>query len=112
MKIIYSTLILFGLFSCRPNDVKSACESDDVVEELPWLMEEVEKAAGSGPALIIVGRYRFEGDTYLVVTNPISSAMSRAIFNCQGVQIDKLRIGMEEFYTQAEIQKAYTVELK
>ncbi len=110
MKYIGLVCVWAFLAACKPNDVKTICESGSAVEEIPWMKAEIEKIPDVG--LLFVYRYKYKGDFFLSLVNPLSSSLGQSIYNCEGRSIASLNIKVEDFYTKAEQLESFMIERK
>lgn len=91
---IITTLLLFGLISCKDTDdaIMAGCGFDNPRQELPWLKERIDNMAQSTSpdvmyCYVVQGTYENRTVFRFEDCNPV---VDKAIFtlNCDGNQID------------------------
>ncbi|MFD1143285.1 hypothetical protein ACFQ4C_19310 [Larkinella insperata] len=93
---------LYLFTSCEKSDLKERCFTKSSLEGTPWVKQHLSgfQQPKAGPLSVVV--YSYQGQEYLVFSNPFLSSPMSNIFNCAGQRLTQLGIPYNQFMKDAK----------
>ena len=101
MKTFYYITLLYWAMSCTKQEV-APCYNKDPIKELAWMPDIIQHFKSGFKNSTWVTLYYYQNQYFFAFENAAVSGPSGYIYNCSGVNLDKLVINYNEFYNKAK----------